>query len=212
MCGCKSKSTQKNSINAEEVIISIDTLFSSLFKENEPGAYIIVSKNDSIIYNRGFGQACLEDHIPLTDTTMINICSVSKQFSAVALCMLAEQGKLSLDDTVKKYFPNFKADFFNKMTLRHLMSHTSGLPDARPRTSEQWETYIAKNKTQFKSVKEFKLYCEEEESCRFFEQLDSLAFEPGTQYEYQNPTFQLMLMIIEKTTGENFDDWMKKNL
>ena len=211
-CNSQTKTVTINSTNNNEMNKEIDTLFSSLFRGNEPGAYVLIAKGDSIVYSQGFGLACLDTNTPLTDSTMMNICSVSKQFSAVALCMLAEQGKLSLDDSVKKFFPNFKADFFNHITLRHLMSHTSGLPDARPRTQEQWNKYIATNKTKYKSVEEFKLYCEEEESCRYMEKLDSLAFEPGTLYEYQNPTFQLMLMIIEQTTGEKFDTWMHNNI
>ena len=212
-CNSHSSKSVKPELETENQITNaVDTLFSSLFKSDEPGAYVMIVKNDSILYSRGFGKANLDQNISLTDSTMINICSVSKQFSAVALCLLAEQGKLSLDDSVKKFFPNFEADFFNKITLRHLISHTSGLPDARPRTQEQWKEYKAINKTQFKSVEDFKLYCEEEESCRFMEQLDSLAFEPGSQYEYQNPTFQLILMIVEKTTGQKFDDWMRENI
>lgn len=190
----------------------LDSLFSSLFKSDELGAAVLVVRGNSIVYDRGFGLARLDTITPITSRTMFNICSVSKQFSAMALFILAEQGKLSLDDPVKKYFPKFKADFFNRITLRHLLSHTSGLPDARPRTQAEWERYISHTKTRFKNVEDFKRFCEEDESCRYLEDLDSLGFEPGTKYEYQNPTFQLILMIVEKVTGEKFDDWMKQHV
>ena len=160
-CNSQTKTVTINSTNNNEMNKEIDTLFSSLFRGNEPGAYVLIAKGDSIVYSQGFGLACLDTNTPLTDSTMMNICSVSKQFSAVALCMLAEQGKLSLDDSVKKFFPNFKADFFNHITLRHLMSHTSGLPDARPRTQEQWNKYIATNKTKYKSVEIGRASCRE---------------------------------------------------
>ncbi len=211
--GCDFKKSGTDSqVGLNTVRTGLDSLFSGLFKSDEPGAAVLVVRGDSIVYDHGFGLARLDTVAPITSHTMFNICSVSKQFSAMALFILAEQGKLSLDDPVKKYFPNFKADFFNRITLRHLLSHTSGLPDARPRTETEWKRYTAHTKTKFKNVEDFKRFCEEDESCRFFETLDSLAFEPGTKYEYQNPTFQLMLMIVEKVTGEKFDDWMRQHI
>lgn len=211
LSGCKSHS-QVTDDSVQQVSVELDSLFSSLFKADEPGAAVVVVRGDSIVYDKGFGLARMDSLIPIDSHTMFNICSVSKQFSAVALCKLAEEGKLSLDDSVQKYFPQFKADFFKKITLRHLMSHTSGIPDARPRTDEAWTKYTATNKTQFKNVADFKRFAEEDETTRFMEQLDYLDFEPGTQYDYQNPTFQLMLMIVEQVTGEKFDDWMRTNI
>lgn len=213
LTGCQSrKKVMEESKAAVQVAVALDSLFSSLFKANEPGAAVVVVRGDSIVYNKGFGLARLDNLVPINDKTMFNICSVSKQFSAVALFILAEQGKLSLDDTVNKFFPEFRASFFKHITLRHLLSHTSGIPDARPRTEEEWEQYKANKKTLFKNVDEFKRFCQEDESCRYLETLDSLAFEPGSRYEYQNPTFQLMLMIVEKVTGEKFDSWMRTHV
>ena len=190
----------------------LDTLFSELFPAGGPGAQVIITKGGEIVYDKGFGVADIETGAPITDSTMFNICSISKQFSAMALFILAEQGKLSLEDPVSKFFPQFKADFFNRITLAHLLSHTSGLPDCRPRTEKEWKKYREKNASIYDSVDDYKLYCEEEESCRYMETLDSLAFEPGTAYEYQNPTFQLILGIVEQVTGEKFDDWMRENI
>ena len=80
---------------------SLDSLFNELFPADGPGAQVIVTKAGEIVYNKGFGIADMETGMPITDTTMFNICSVSKQFSAVALFILAEQGKISLDDPVR---------------------------------------------------------------------------------------------------------------
>lgn len=196
----------------ETVESSLDALFGQLFPADAPGALVLVEKDGQIVYDKGFGIADIETGAPITDTTMFNICSVSKQFSAMALFILQEEGKLSLDDPVNKYFPQFKASFFGKITLRNLISHTSGLPDSRPRTEAQWKKYRENNASIYDNVEDFKHYCEEEESCRYMETLDSLAFEPGTKYEYQNPTFQLILGIVEQVTGEKFDDWMRENV
>ena len=212
-CQPKKNKSEIDEIETTKLVSSsLDSLFSSLFKPDEPGAEVLVVRNDSIIYDRGFGLARLDSLMPISSNTMFNICSVSKQFSAMALFILAEQGKLSLDDTVDKYFPQFKADFFKRITLRHLLSHTSGIPDSRPRTEDEWKKYTKKHSTKFSNVTDFKHFCEEDESCRYLETIDSLEFEPGSRYEYQNPTFQLMLMIVEQATGEKFDDWMRENI
>jgi CubicO group peptidase (beta-lactamase class C family) len=177
------------------VFTQIDSLFTSLYPANEPGAAVIIVKNDTIIYNKGFGMARMDTNEPISGRTFFNIASVSKQFSAVALFMLAKEGKISLDDPVSKYFPEYKADFYKQITLRHLLSHTSGIPDARPRLD-----------------REFVLTANDEESASYLVELDKLNFEPGTQYEYMNPTYQIMLWIIEQASGEQFDDFMRNRI
>lgn len=192
----------------EALTVSIDSLFTPLFHDDEPGAVVLVAKGDSILYDRGFGIADFRNNRQINDSTLLNICSISKQFTAVALLKLQEEGKLSLDDSVSKFFPKFRAPFFRRITIRHLLSHTSGLPDTRPRTRKQWEEYARHNRTAFANVHDYCLYSLTSESTRYFETLDSLAFEPGTAYEYQNPTYQLALPIIERVTGCEFKAWM----
>lgn len=191
---------------------ALDSLFEASFGPADPGCVVLVAKGDSIIYSRGFGMARLDEPSVITDTTLFNICSISKQFAAIALLKLQEQGALSLDDSVSKYFPDFKAPFFSRITLRHLLSHTSGIPDTRPRTDEEWERYVRRYPTSFDNVRDYKVYALCEESVRYMTDLDSLAFEPGTAYEYQNPTYQLVLPIVEQVTGRKFTDWMRDSI
>ena len=208
---CKSK--QNDMVNKySEMQEQLDSLMGCYFNDSIPGAVMIVMKDDSVIYHRDFGVADMTTGDKVSLSSMFNICSISKQFSAVALMKLAEEGKLSLDDTVDKYFPNLKQPFFKKITLRHLLSHTSGIPDSRPRTPDEWAAYRAKHDSQFSSVDDFKLFCEEDESLRYLESLDSLNFEPGTAYEYMNPTFQMVLSIVEQATGVPFEQWMHDNI
>lgn len=191
----------------------MDKLFESLFPEpGDPGAIVLIARGDSVIYERAFGMATLDRPTEITDSTLFNICSVSKQFGAVALLKLQEQGKLSLNDTVSKYFPQFPSKIFGRLTLRHLLSHTSGLPDTRPRTPQQWEEYRLKHSSVYADVEDYKKYAMWLESCRFYESMDTLMFTPGTKYEYQNPTYQLILPIVEQLTGQNFGSWMKENI
>ncbi len=190
----------------------LDSLFGHMFAENDPGAIVLVAKGDSIIYSHGFGQARLDTHQAITDSTLFNICSISKQFSAIAVLKMQEQGLLNLDDTVANFFPEFKSPIFKEITLRHLLSHTSGIPDSRPRTEAEWKDYRKKHKSIYATVRDYKLYALCAESLSYLNQLDSLAFTPGTAYEYQNPTYQLILPLIEQITGERYTAWMRDNI
>ena len=190
----------------------LDEVFNSIFDANGPGGAAIVMHGDSMIYGKGFGLARMDTGTPVDLNTMFNICSVSKQFSAVALLKLAEKGKLSLDDCVLKYFPAWPEETFRDVKLKHLLSHTSGIPDDRPRTDEEWTKYLSRHKSKFANVKDFKLFCDETESLEYLTTLDSLEFTPGTRYEYMNPTFQMVLSIVEQVTGQTFDDWMHDNV
>ena len=186
----------------------LDSLFGAMFQPDEPGAIILVAKGDSVVYCEGFGLADLSASTPINDSTLINICSISKQFSAVALLKLQEEGLLSLDDSLPKYFPELKAPFYNRITLRHLLSHTSGIPDSRPRTREEWNEYLKYHESNFSTVHDFKRYSLTSESTEYLKGLRNLNFEPGTAYEYENPTYQLVLPIVQKVTGMDFCEWM----
>lgn len=184
-----------NQMKQEVAMNRIDSLFISQYSENEPGAEVLVLKGDSVIFQKGYGISNMETGTPIDENTFFNIASVSKQFSGVALMMLSEEGKLSLDDNVKRWFPDFKADFFEKITLRHLLSHSSGIPDSRDRKDRTFVTTAT-----------------DVESYSYLVNLDSLNFEPGSSYEYMNPTFQLMYTIIEKASGVNFDTFMRERI
>jgi len=190
MASCSTKQTPDR-----KAVAQLDSLFSRLYPADEPGAAALILKGDNIVYKKGFGIANIETKEPVTSKTFFCIASVSKQFSAVALMMLHEEGKLSLDDNVSTFFPHFKAPFFKTITLRHLLSHTSGIPDARPRNDRN-----------------FVLTAIDETSYVYMEELDKLNFEPGTAYEYMNPTYQLMYTIIEKASGMKFDDFMRARI
>lgn len=121
--------------NPDKVAVKqIDSLCTQLFPEGEPGAAVLVLKGDDIIFDKGYGIADIETKAPIDGNTFFNIASVSKQFTATAAMQLVEQGKMSLEDSVKMYFPEYKADFYNKIKVKHLLSHSSGIPDARDRS------------------------------------------------------------------------------
>ena len=174
----------------------IDAVFEAVYNNpNEPGAAVVVYQGKETIYSRCFGMADLETRTPVTLETNFCIASVSKQFSAVALLQLAEEGKLSLNAPLSKFFPEFQAPFFKDITLHHILSHTSGIPDARPRDDRN-----------------FVLYSTDVNSVGYMKTLDHLNFLPGTQYEYINPTFQLIYQIVERVSGMPFETYMQKNI
>ena len=107
----------------------LDSLFSSLFAKDEPGAVVMIMHDDSLIYKGAFGLADLQTKTPVTDSTMFNISSASKMYVTVAIMKLAEQGKLSLQDSLSKFFPQYPSPVFNGITIEHVLSHTTGLPD-----------------------------------------------------------------------------------
>ena len=180
----------------EQLASRIDEVFGSVYNNpDEPGAAVLILQGGDTIYSRCFGVADMQTKAPITLETNFCIASVSKQFSAVALLQLAEQGLLSLDDPLSKFFPEFQAPFFKDITLHHIMSHTSGIPDARPR-----------------SDRNFVLYSNDVTSVQYMCTLDHLNFRPGTQYEYINPTFQLIYQIVERATGTPFETYMHESV
>lgn len=188
-------SCKSNTSDVEFVKVKTDSLLTSIYPSGEPGAAILILKGDSVIFEKGYGLADIKSQKAIDGNTFFNIASVSKQFSAVALLILEQEGKLSLDDNLKKWFPEFESPLMERITLRHILSHTSGIPDSRDRND-----------------RDFVLYSTDIESYKYIGKLKELNFEPGTQYEYMNPTFQLMYSIIERASGLSFDTFMKTRI
>ena len=119
-------SCNQNSSNPKEVAAQkIDSLFNSLYNEGEPGGSVMIMKGDDVFFAKSYGIADMETKAPIDANTFFNIASVSKQFTAMAILKLHQEGKLSLEDNIKKYFPEFKGDFFERIRIKHLLSQCS---------------------------------------------------------------------------------------
>ena len=199
-------------IPACEYTSKLDSLFTPLFPDNEPGAIVTVMRNDTIIYNHAFGLASLETSHPITDSTLFNMASASKIFCAAALLRLSEQGAISLDDPLSKYFPEFNPKFFNRIQIRDILTHSSGLPDLRPQDPSQWNNYLKKHKSIFSSMPDYRLYGSEKEYIQIFQDLDTIDFTPSTHYLGTDPAFILVVPLIERITMKEFDTWMHDNI
>lgn len=188
---------------------AIDSLLCNEFPDKAPGAAVIVALNDTVIYNRSFGLARLDDGAPMTDSTLVNVASSTKTFTAVAMLRLVELGRLSLDDKITDYYPNLPKKVFGDVTLRHILAQTSGIPDFRPRTAADWNRYAADTESMFGSVPDFLAYGREAEFTRFLEKVDTLSFAPGTSFERQDPPYMLLANVIEQASGMSFITFMR---
>jgi len=156
-----------------------------------PGVAIMVVRNDSVVFSKFQGLADVHTKEPITEKTLFNLGSISKTFVSNAILMLRNEGKLSLEDSVIKYFPEFKnKDIARKVKIKHLLTHTSGLPDNRNAYDD--------------NRREFFLTADDAQNWQPVTQADSLVFEPGTQYEYSNPGYNALALIVEKVTGQNW--------
>ncbi len=175
-----------------EAACKIDSLMRSNFGDGEPGAAILIAKGNDVIIDRGYGVADIVSNEKIDGNTMFNLASISKQFTVAGVLSLADRKKLSVSDPVSKYL-DYKSPQWSKINLGHLMSHSSGVIDLRPRSDRQWM-----------------IHATDMESVAYMDTLSQFRFEPGTAYEYINPTFQVLECIIMKLSGMSFDDYQQK--
>jgi len=176
----------------------IDSLYHDFAAENQlPGGAVLVMKGDSIAYMKCFGLADMMTGVKITANTLLNLGSISKTFVANGILILQEEGKLSVADPVSKYFPGFKSrEIANRVTVMHLLTHTSGLPDNRP---------VSENREFFITAKDY-------ENWAPVMQAERLVFEPGSGYEYSNPAFNGLALIIEQVSGQKWQDFIAERI
>jgi len=175
----------------------VDQIFAQWDRAGSPGASVAVARGDSVLFEKGYGYAQLEYEIPITPATIFHVASVSKQFTAFAIAMLADQGKLSLDDDIREHLP-YVPDFSVTITPRHLIHHMSGMRD-------QWNL-LALAGWRLDDV------ITKEQVVRLVERQHELNFEPGAEYLYCNTGYTLLADIVEHVTGQPFPEWMDLNV
>jgi CubicO group peptidase (beta-lactamase class C family) len=180
-----------------EVESKIDKIFAPWNQSNTPGCAVGVFKQDQTIYAKGFGVANLENNTAITPETAFDIASISKQFTATAIVLLAQRGKLSLDDDVRKFIPELPS-YGRTITLRHLIHHTSGLRD--------YDTLVSLHGTQDESV------VHNQEALEMLCRQKHLNFNPGDQHSYSNSGYLLMALMVERITGKPFRQFLAENI
>lgn len=176
---------------------AIDKLFLDWNVPNHPGGSVGVMIGDKVVFSKGYGLASMEYHVPNSKSTLYNIASVSKQFTAMGIVLLDLEGKLSVDDDIRTHLPEIP-DFGKVVTIRHMLHHTSGLRSLHALLGlAGWRGDDARSN---------------QDIDRFLRTQKELNFDPGEEYLYCNTGFMLMANIIEKITGEAFPAWMKANI
>ncbi|SIO43739.1 serine hydrolase domain-containing protein [Chitinophaga niabensis] len=181
----------------QDTLAKIESAFSRYTPET-PGAQFTISRNGEIIFSKAWGIADLEHHVPLTTRSLIEAGSVSKQFTAAAILLLEQQGKLSLNDDVHKYIPELP-DYGTPITLRQMMNHTSGLRD--------WGS-IAELSGSPRGTKTYNnadalwMVCRQKE----------LNNVPGAEYIYSNSNYLFLAIIVKRVTGRELSLFTRRNI
>jgi CubicO group peptidase (beta-lactamase class C family) len=172
--------------------VKLDSLITDLAARKQFSGSILVAEHGREIYERGFGLADERRHVPFTPDTPVYLASLTKQFTAMAVMMLAERGKLSCDDALSKYFPQFP-EYAERITVTHLLNHTSGIPDyvelglERPGLTDQ-------------------------DVLNALVKLPRLRFTPGERFEYSNSGYVLLALIVEKVSGQPYEKFLSEHI
>ena len=187
--------------NKEKVVASAERAFEKLTKAYvgpAPGCAAAVSLNGDVVFEKAFGLADLEHNVPNTPQTIFESGSVAKQFTAAALVLLQQDGKLSLDDPVKKYIPELP-DYGSPLTIRHLLNHTSGLRD--------WGAVLS-----LTGVGRGDRVINQDLALDVVTHQRALDFTPGSEYSYSNSGYNLAAIIVERVSKQKFPAFVEERL
>ncbi len=175
----------------------VDRLFADWNRSDSPGCSVAVSRNGTVVFERGYGMANLELGVHITPQSVFHVASISKQFTAMSILLLAGRGRLSLDDEVRKYIPEW-ADRHDRLTIRHLLTHTGGLRDGfllrelsspRDDDSDLNEAIV-----------------------RVLAKQQRLNFTPGSDFQYSNSGYTVLAAIVKRASGQPLGAFADANI
>jgi len=172
----------------------IDSLFADFNRVDAPGASVTVIEKGKVLLAKGYGLANVEGKIPCTPETNFRLASLTKQFTAMSILILADRKKLSLDESLTEFFPEFPS-YGKQITVRHLLSHTSGLID--------YEDVIPPGTT---------IPVLDRDVLRLLLKQNKTYFPPGCKFRYSNSGYSLLSLIVEVRSGMPFAEFLKKNI
>jgi len=161
---------------------------------NVPGASVLVVRDGKAVVRRAYGLASVEDRVKATPATNYRLASVTKQFTAAAILLLMESGKLRLDDPIRKWLPSLP-EATSAITIRHLLTHTSGLVD--------YEDVIPEGTT---------AQVHDADVLRLLESQNRTNFAPGSSYRYSNSGYSLLALIVERASGQTFASFLRDRI
>jgi CubicO group peptidase (beta-lactamase class C family) len=183
---------------APHVAKRVDTVFTKWDQPDSPGCALGVYRGGQIVYKRGYGIEDLNEDVHITPRTVFHVASMSKQFTAASVVLLAQQGKLSLDDDVRTYIRELP-DFGQKITIRNLVYHTSGLRD-------QWALLELAGWRYSKDL------ITDEDVMSMMTRQKELNFKPGERHMYCNTGYTLMGLIVRRVSGMSLREFTTKNI
>ncbi len=204
-CGAKNNNmvsvaanNKESAVNTEkekskDISSKTDKLFTDFFGAGKFSGYVYVNKNNSIILDKGYGNADFEKNINNTAQTKFDLASLTKQFTALSIMQLQEKKLLNVNDKMDKYLPQFPHG--NEITIHQLLNHTSGLPEHPEKFDIR--KFRPSNKIDTAAAKKIEV---------------TLASAPGSSFSYSNTGYILLGYIIEKTSGKSLDDYFSENI
>src|SRR5258705_7505281 len=174
-----------------------DEVFADLTKLGSPGCALAAARDGKIIYEKGYGLANIEEGVSITPQTVFDIGSTSKQFTAASILLLEKQGKLSVQDDIRKYLPEIP-DYGHKITILNLLNHTSGLRD-----------YLGLFELAGVNIDSVTT---DQDALAILARQKRLNFEPGSNWLYSNSGFFLLSVIVKRASGKTLREFAAENI
>lgn len=178
----------------------VDAVFAPMATDRAPGAAVLVLENGRVVFERGYGVADLRTMRPIDELTNFRLASVTKQFTAAAVVLLVREGRLRYEDTLPSLFPGFPA-YGRGITVRHLLQHTSGLPD-----------YEGLMPPPAPGVPVEDAQIDDAGVLGLLERAEAGKFPPGTRWDYSNSGYVVLGLIVEKASGMPFGRFLRKRI
>jgi CubicO group peptidase (beta-lactamase class C family) len=193
------------SVHAQTISHRINAMMAGWNQKDQPGMAALVIRNGKVVYRKAFGLADIDAHTRITPDTQFLLASVTKQFTAMAIMILAKQGKLRFDDSLAQFCPEFP-DYAKTITIRHLLNHTAGLTQYQELlVGKVDESYFRSSKSP-PAAHEFTAA----EALQALSRQEKLRFSPGEKFEYSDSAYVVLGQIIERVTGERYAEFLKE--
>lgn len=193
---CVGQSVEKTALSSNEKKLKLVTLYTELFQNGAFNGNVLVAESGNVIFKESYGIANEATNKKLNPQTIFDLASVSKQFTAMGIVLLKKEGKLSYDDKISKYIPEL--NFYEGITIKNLLTHTSGLPDYMKLMESKWDkSKIATNQDVINTLQEYK---------------PELLFAPNEKWQYSNTGYLLLATIIERISDKTFADFLNENI
>ena len=194
--GCSITLAQSTKAGSDPQTEKVDALFAQWNKPDSPGCAVAIIKDGRVVHKRGYGSANLDYDIPISSKTVFNIGSISKQFTAISVALLARQGKVSLDDDIRKYLPEMP-QYSAPITIRRLIYHTSGI--------REYSHLMQLAGARFQDATSDEIF-------KIITHQKDLNFNSGDEYLYSNSGYFLLARIVQRVSGKSLREFAQNNI